>query len=176
MMGGWFLLLIMACLISLSILLAAISLAPFVPARKKDLVRIMEVAGLKPGEVFYDLGCGNGRVVFQAGKMGARAVGIELAWPLFFYCWIKKILTGAKKVTFKFGDLYKKKFGEADVVYVFGMAEALGQEKFKTKMKNELKPGARVVSYAFPIAGWSASAVDKPNEKEVAIYLYTINN
>jgi len=98
-----------------------------------------------------------------------------LAWPVYFYCEIRKILKRAENVSFRFGDFFHQDISEADVVYFFGTPAGI-TEKLKDKLKKELKPGARVVSYTFPVKGWSPAEVNKPNEEEVAIYVYTINN
>ncbi len=174
-MSDWWLFIFIALsLVMLSISMGAISLAPFVPTRKRDLPRIFSLAKLRPGEIFYDLGCGNGRVVFGAGKIGAKAIGVEVALPAYLYCRLAQLVRRANNISFSFGDLYKKNISEADAVYLFGMPAAIGAERLKNKLTQELKPGVRVISYVFPIKGWQAEETDKPNENEVAIYLYKI--
>jgi precorrin-6B methylase 2 len=49
--------------------LTALSFAPWVPTKKRDIVRAIKLSGLQSGEVFYDLGCGDGRVVIEAAKL-----------------------------------------------------------------------------------------------------------
>ena len=46
--------------------------------------------------------------------------------------------------------------------------------KLKYKLEKELKPGTRVISYAFPIEGWQPKLISKPKPTEVTIYLYKI--
>ncbi len=71
--------------VALSFRNASNSFAPFVPCRKKELPRIFEVINLKDGEIFYDLGCGDGRVVFYAARnFPVKAIGIELSLFFFF--------------------------------------------------------------------------------------------
>src|SRR5947209_16424252 len=58
-------------------------LAPYVPSPQQIVDRMLEAANLKPGEVLYDLGCGDGRVLISAAqKYRAKAVGVELSEPL----------------------------------------------------------------------------------------------
>lgn len=171
-MDYWSLLiLIIFDLILLSILLSSISMAPFVPTKTRDLGRIIKIARLKQGEVFYDIGCGNGKIVFAAGAAGAKAVGIELAFPNYLTCIIRQLFKRVSGVSFRFGDLYKYDLSGADIVYLFGTPSGI-DSKLKNKLKKELKPGARVISYVFEIKGWQAEDVDKPSADEVAIYLY----
>ena len=69
------------------LLLPALSGQPWVPASENRIHRALEMAELKPGEVLYDLGSGDGRVLIAAARdFGARAVGVELSpllcpWP-----------------------------------------------------------------------------------------------
>ena len=42
--------------------------APWVPTRRRDMERILALAKIKPGEVFYDLGCGDGRLLVAAAR------------------------------------------------------------------------------------------------------------
>ena len=54
-------------------------LAPFVPSPPQVVRQMLVLAELKAGEVFFDMGAGDGRTVIMAAKdFGARAVGVEL--------------------------------------------------------------------------------------------------
>jgi len=162
---------------ALLILLATVawaghSFAPWVPCWKKDLPRIFALINLKPGEIFYDLGCGSGRTVFYAAKnFGAQAIGLEFALPLYFYCQGKKLLSRRRNVKFKWKNFFKENLADADAVYFFGLPKNI-KRKLKNKLERELKPGARVVSYVFPIEEWQPVKVDKPHKDSVAVYLY----
>ncbi len=157
-----------------TIAMAFLSLAPWLPARKKDLKRIFKLADLKPNEIFYDLGCGDGKIVIYAAKhYNAQAIGIELALPLYFICKIKQLFNYKKSIKFKFKSLFKENLQHADVIYVFGMKGKL-KNKLKQKLEKELKKGARIISYSFPIDGWTPEIIDKPSEKDLAIYLYKL--
>lgn len=159
-------------LLLLSIGYTGLSLAPWVPSRKKDLKRIFRLADLKPGETFYDLGCGNGRLTIYAAKnFQARAIGLELALPLYFVCMIRKLFNRDKNLHFKLKNLFKEKLFDADVIYIFGMPNKL-KTKLKEKLEAELKPGAKVITYAFPFKEWTPVKIDKPTENDISIYLY----
>ncbi|MBI2411377.1 MAG: SAM-dependent methyltransferase [Candidatus Kerfeldbacteria bacterium] len=154
--------------------LAAISLAPWVPMRSRDLKRVFELARLQPREVFYDLGCGNGKtVVYAARHFRAKATGIELALPLYIICLLHQLLNWRFDIHFRWGNLFRHNISDANVVYIFGMPNSLAK-KLKQKLLAELKPGTRVITYTFPIAGLTPSSVDKPTEKDLPIYLYIL--
>lgn len=149
-----------------------IAVAPWVPSKKKDLERIFKVARLKPGEVFYDLGCGDGRLVFLANqKFQAKAIGVETSLFLILFCKIRRIFHPNKDIVFKYKSMFKEDLSRADVVYTYLLPKTL-EKKLKDKFKKELKPGARVISYVFAIKGLEPKAVDKPEQKSSAIYLY----
>ena len=155
-------------------MLASLSLAPWVPTRKKDLERILKLADLQPGETFYDLGCGNGRAVFYIGKhTKANAIGIEIAYPLYIYCQIKQLFHKNKNIEFKLKNLFKIDLSQADVIYIFGMEDKL-KGKLKNKLEQELKKGTRILTYAFEIQGWQAKKINKPTKEDISIYLYII--
>jgi predicted RNA methylase len=54
-------------------------IAPFVPTPPEVVSRMLELAEIKQGDVLYDLGSGDGRIVLAAAKkFGIRAVGFEI--------------------------------------------------------------------------------------------------
>jgi len=154
--------------------LGAISLAPWVPSRKRDLARIFKLAGLKPNEVFYDLGCGTGQIVMYANKnFGAKAIGIEIGLPMYLVCRLKKLLRGNKNIIFKWKNFFKENLEAADVIYLFGRPGTLNQ-KLKEKITNEVKPGTRIISYVFPMENWQPTQVDGDGIKQAKVYLYAV--
>lgn len=145
--------------------------APWVPSYRKDLYRALKLADLKAGETFVDLGCGDGRVVIEAAeKFGADATGYEIALPMIIVCMLRR--RRRERVRFVYKSLFTADLSKADVVYLFGTPPTL-RGKLTAKLERELKPGARVVSYAFSIDGWTPAATDRPDPKSLPIRLYS---
>lgn len=165
-------LLILVVLILLPMAIAWKNFAPWVPTREADLERIFELANLKEGQVFYDIGSGTGKMVFYASKnYKVRSIGLELALPLFLLSKTKSFFNKNELVKIKWQDLYKENLSEADVVYCFGVAETLNYN-FQKKLEKEIKPGAKVISYAFKVGDLKPTHVNKPSDKHLPIYVY----
>ena len=139
---------------------------------------MLKLANLKPGEVLFDLGAGDGRAVIMAAKaFGARAVGVELREDL-----AKKALSTIhennllNRVTMVNGDLFSVNLTSADVVFLYLTTSA--NEKIRPKLETELKKGGRVVSHDYEIVGWKPTKVDNFCENSElgypshTIYLY----
>jgi predicted RNA methylase len=139
---------------------------------------MLVLAQLKPREVFFDLGAGDGRTVIMAAKdFGARAVGVELREDL-----VKKALSTIyenglqDRVTIVNGDMFTVDLTSADVVFLYLTTSA--NEKVKPKLEAELKQGVRVVSHDYEIVGWKAVKVENFCENQTlgypshTIYLY----
>jgi tRNA A58 N-methylase Trm61 len=121
---------------------------------------MLQLADLRPGEIIFDLGAGDGRTVIMAAKtFGARAVGVELREDL-----AKKAIIGinesglTERVTLVNGDIFKVDLSAADVVFLYLTTSA--NEKIKPKLETELKNGARVVSHDYEIVGWKPMKVE----------------
>jgi tRNA A58 N-methylase Trm61 len=119
------------------------------------------LAALKPGEVFFDLGAGDGRTVIMAAKdFGARAVGVELREDL-----VKKALNAVyekklqNRVTIVNSNMFSVDLTSADVVFLYLTTSA--NEKVKPKLDVELKGGGRVVSHDYEIVGWKPTKTEK---------------
>ena len=83
------------------------NLAPFIPSPQVVVDRMLEASHLQPGEVLYDLGAGDGRVVITAAqKFGAKAVGVELSKDLCIRARVQIAALGlAEQVSILHADL-----------------------------------------------------------------------
>lgn len=157
--------------------------APFVPSSKKAARVMLNVARIKPGELVYDLGSGDGRLVRGAARLGAKAIGVERSWLLIWWCRAINVIlarlerqiipsfqggmTGARYIRDSF---YNVDLSNADVVFTYLFPNVMG--KLKAKFENELRPGARVISYAFKVPGWTAQERIQYAFKSPAVYVY----
>ena len=150
----------------------AFSAAPWLPTRKGDVARMMDLAQIKPGERVYDLGCGDGRLVFSAAKAGAEAIGVEIFILPYFYAWVKSLFIKNAKILY--GDLFNYDLSGADVIFVFLMDKSY--KRLIAKLEKELKPGARIVVSCWEIPDWQKKLVktDKPSDRLLPVYLYKI--
>lgn len=159
--------------IELPILLAAFSMAPWVPTRKTDLERVNTLLDLRPGEVFYDLGCGDGRICHYvaARNPDVKVYGFELAYPLFLWSKIKQIIRPKKNLKIKLKNVFNLDLSKADCVYLFGLRKTLN-DRLKDKFEKELKKGARIYVYDDEIEGWDLKEINRPVMIDVPIYVY----
>jgi predicted RNA methylase len=131
---------------------------------------MLNLAELKAGEVFFDLGSGDGRTVIMAAKdFGARAVGVELREDL-----VKKALSTIyeqslqNRITIVNGDMFNVDLTSADVIFLYLTTSA--NEKIKPKLESELKQGVRVVSHDYEIVGWKPFKTENYCENQTLGY------
>ncbi len=150
------------------------NLAPFVPTPEPVVIKMLEAAELKPGELLYDLGCGDGRILFMAvQKFGARAVGVEISSKLVRQTGEKAAALGLQnQVKVVEGNLLEVDIRDADVVTLY--LQRLTNEKLKPILKKQLRPGARVVSHDYEIMGWRPARIEKVfvYQRPHVIYVY----
>jgi ribosomal protein L11 methylase PrmA len=142
------------------------------PSTPKIVDSMLKLAGVKKGDVVYDLGCGDGRLVIEAARsFGATGVGIDIDPER-----IKEARENARKagltgkVEFRNEDLFEADFSRATVVtlYLYPWVNL----KLRPKLLRDLKPGTRVVSNLHDMGDWQA-------EKQIEadghpIYFWTI--
>ena len=135
-------------------------LAPFVATPTPVVRRMLLLADLKPGDVLYDLGSGDGRAVIMAAKdFGAKSVGVELRDDL-----AKRALTSIQELVLNDKpeimqkDIFDVDISSADVVFLYLTTSA--NERVKPKLEAELKAGTIVVSHDYEILGWKPLKVD----------------
>jgi SAM-dependent methyltransferase len=126
----------------------------FTPSRHAVADAMLSLAHVTSRDVVYDLGSGDGRiVVIAAQKYGARAVGVEINPQLIELSRQVAREGGVEgRATFLEEDLFAADISEATVVTLY-LSPSMNR-RLETKLKRELRPGARVVSLQFPIGNW----------------------
>jgi cyclopropane fatty-acyl-phospholipid synthase-like methyltransferase len=134
---------------------------PFVPTPPEVVDRMLEVAQVKPGDVIYDLGSGDGRIIIRAAKRyGVKGVGIEIDTEL-----VQKARDNAFRekvdhlVEFRLQDALTVDVSPATVVTLYMLPEF--NAKLRPILEKQLKPGSRVVSHDFEIQGWVPDKVEQ---------------
>lgn len=151
------------------------SLAPFVPSPYVVIEKMLQIADVKAGELVYDLGCGNGRILITAAqKFGARAVGVELNESLVNETLQKvKELHLENMVAVVRGNFQDADISPADVVTLYLTTSA--NTAVKPNLEKKLRRGTRVVSHDFEIVGWKPTKVEEVAENDGyshTIYFY----
>lgn len=113
--------LILVLVVLVSAVYASWGSAPWVPTRRVDIERLLDVLDLQPGERFVELGCGDGRVCRAVKRRfpEAEVVGVELSLLPWL---VAKLFSPGVDV--RFGDVFKLDVSEFDVVYVFLVPQA----------------------------------------------------
>jgi tRNA G37 N-methylase Trm5 len=175
------------------VLVAVLALLPFVrrdqahsqdkPTREPDVIyvptpqeivdKMLEMADVRPGEVVYDLGCGDGRIpVTAAKKYGSKAWGFDIN-PVR----VKESLENVEKnnvkhlVTIKLQDIFELDLSKADVITLY-LLPTLNVKLIP--QLDKLKPGCRIVSHDFDMVGVrpKREATYPINAREHRIYLW----
>ena len=126
----------------------------YVPTPASTVDAMLELAEVKPGDVLYDLGSGDGRIpIAAARRFGVRGVGIEISPRLVTEARANARAAGVGRlVRFRREDLFQADFREATVVTLYLLPDL--NLRLQPKLLAELPPGARIVSHAFDMGPW----------------------
>ncbi len=152
---------------------------PFIPTPIEVVDRMLELAEVKKGDMIYDLGSGDGRIIIRAAKKyDARGVGVEIDPDLVRRsqnnAWQEKV---DHLVEFREQDALTVEVSAATVVTLYMLPEF--NAKLRPIFERQLKPGTRVVSHDFPIEGWTPMRVEKMRGNllhDHTIYLWKIED
>ncbi|NOZ58096.1 MAG: methyltransferase domain-containing protein [Euryarchaeota archaeon] len=150
----------------------------YVPTSEARAREMLSLAGVKEGEVVYDLGCGTGEILIVAAEeFGARCFGIEVNSRLVAWAREEVERRGLEdRVRILHGNIFDPRFwlhlggdpdiavANADVVTCY--LTLWVQEELRPLIERELAQGARVVSREFRLASW------KPVKVKRGIYLF----
>lgn len=148
--------------------------SPYVPIKTRRYDNILKF--VKPGDKVADLGCGDGRILVEAVKKGAKKAD---GWELDALVYVTALWRTAKaglsksdrsKIHIIFGDFWNADLSKYNVIYCYQMTKYL--KPFQTKLLPQLKPGTLVISPDYEIPGmryWK-----KVEDQDRGIYVYKI--
>jgi precorrin-6B methylase 2 len=144
---------------------------PYVPTPREVVDKMLELADVKPGDVLYDLGSGDGRIVVTAARrFGVRGVGIDINPERIQEAEANAKQAGVEELTdFREEDLFKADIGKATVVTMYLLPSV--NNRLKPKLLKELKPGTRIVSHAFDIEGWEPTRVVEADGRTLYLWI-----
>ncbi|MCX7891500.1 MAG: methyltransferase domain-containing protein [Burkholderiales bacterium] len=127
---------------------------PYVPTPTTVVARMLELAGIAPGDLVVDLGSGDGRLVIAAARdYGARGVGFEIDRSLVSEAEAAARAAGvAARVRFEARDLFQADLSEVAVLTLYLLPAT--NLRLRPKILAEMRPGARVVSHQFDLGDW----------------------
>jgi SAM-dependent methyltransferase len=132
---------------------------PYVPTSDAVVTAMLKLADVKRGDVVYDLGCGDGRIVITAAKRhGTRGVGIDIDPERIAESRRNAQAAGVeRRVEFRVQNLFDAEIGDASVVTLYLLPDV--NRRLMPKLLSDLKPGTRVVSHAFDMGDWPPERV-----------------
>jgi len=127
---------------------------PYVQTPAEIVERMMRMAEVGPGDFVIDLGSGDGRLVIEAAKRGARGLGVDLDPSLVKLATQNAQAAGvADRARFEVRDIFETDLSRATVVTMYLLPD------FNAKLQPRLlalKPGTRIVSHDGGIGEWPA--------------------
>ena len=142
---------------------------PFVPTRASEIEFIVKELGITSRDVFYDLGSGDGKVVFLIEKLsGAQVRGYELTWWTHLLAKIKKFVSGSK-AQLKNQNFFKHSWSDASYIYGYLYPPLMG--RVEEKFFADCKPGSIAIIRDFPFHKTKPDKVyHLPKKHEIYIY------
>jgi cyclopropane fatty-acyl-phospholipid synthase-like methyltransferase len=147
---------------------------PFVVSAEPVVEAMLDIAGVRAGDVLYDLGCGDGRIVIGAAQRGALGVGIDIdPLPLnFARAYARRAgVDVERRVRFVRGDFFQADLRDATVVTLYLSPEV--NQRLLPKLLAELAPGSRIVSHKFHMGdAWKPDRSVRSGD--ASIYLWIV--
>ncbi len=164
---------IIAVIFSLNALINTLRFGlPFVSTPDWAIDWLTDNLQLTSNDTVYELGCGDARVVAVLARQHptAQFIGLEIQWwPLLLAWWRTR---NQKNIHLIHGDIFRCDLSPATVIYGFFMTGFM--PKLASKLKDNLRPGTKVISYGFSFPGWSADQEiinpKKPTGSRVLVY------
>lgn len=149
--------------------IAFVTGAPFVPTKKSAATSMIALTGIKKKDTVYDLGSGNGKLLFLAAAKGARAIGYEINPMLVVYSNILAFFSPYRgRVVTKWKNFWNADIHDADIIAIYLLPWKM--ERLAQKITKECKKGTIVVSNSFIFPKWKIYRQDSANH----IYVFRV--
>ena len=150
--------------------------APYVASPPDVVDRMLTLARVGPGDVVYDLGSGDGRIVIAAAlKFGSRGVGVDIDPARVAEARANAARARVEHlVTFRLQDAMTTDVSEATVVTLYLLSAQ--NVRLRPLLTKQLRPGARIVSHSFAMGDWDPDVVDtftSADKQSRTLYLWT---
>lgn len=144
---------------------------PYVPTRPPVVEGMLKLANLKKGDVLYDLGCGDGRIVVAAAKnYGVTAVGFDIDPERIAEANANAKAAGVTdKVKFVNANLFQTDLSKASVITMYLLPTVNMELRPKILA---LKPGTRIVLHAFDMGDWKPQKTEQVDGS--TLYFWTV--
>ena len=139
------------------------------PTNANRIRKALQLADLKPNEILYDLGAGDGRVLMIAAReFGAQATGIEIGPIQCALIYLRAAASGVgNRVKIKWGNYLNADLKDADVVFLYATSKEVS--KLAAHLQQTMKPGSRLVSISADFPEWQPSMMD--NHSLIFVYI-----
>ena len=148
-------------LITLWMLIPPLYGLPLVPTKPERIRKALKLVKLRPSQVLYELGAGDGRVLFIAAReFGSKAVGVEIGPVQCMLIWLRIKGGGlGTQIQVRWANFYKADVRQADVIYVYATSEEA--ITLAPHLEKQLRKGTRVVSISADFPEWEPSAFNE---------------
>ncbi|MFH1547042.1 MAG: class I SAM-dependent methyltransferase, partial [bacterium] len=138
---------IILIVIFVPMLIAGRSGAPWVPMKKRDIERVNNLANLKSGMKFIELGSGDGRLChyIARGNPSVQVIGVELSWPVFLLSKVRMLVNPQNNLKIFLGNAHKSDISNKDVIFFYMLPRSM-EKWLKMKLIKEMKPGSKAIS------------------------------
>jgi SAM-dependent methyltransferase len=143
--------------------------AIYLPTPMDVVKKMLDIADIGEGDVVYDLGSGDGRIILDAARRGASAIGVEVDPIRVLWARLRASRSPhGDHVKVIRGDFFKTSLTGATVVTVY-QGESINN-RLRVKFEAELPPGTRIVSFDFKFEGWEP----EKRHPDAKVYLYRV--
>ena len=143
------------------------------PTPRAVVETMLDLAQVVKGDVVYDLGCGDGRIVVAAAKRGAGGIGIEIDPRLVEWAQANVLAERVgDSVQIRNQDLFLTDLSPASVIALYILPAM--NERLRPILFRDLKVGSRVVANGFEVPGWKPDRVVDVPTRYLHAFLYTI--
>jgi SAM-dependent methyltransferase len=150
---------------------------PYEPTPPEVVETMLALAEVRRGDLVYDLGCGDGRIVIAAVKRpGVRGVCVDIDPQRTAESRKNAAAAGvADRITFRTEDLFEARFDDATVVMLFLWPEI--NLRLRPKLQRELRPGTRIVSHWHDMGDWPSNRMVTAtgNGRPRPVYLWVVS-